>query len=193
MKAGFLFLCACGAALTLSGVWNADVFAAASRTAQTPLYDGERPLGAEARARDPLPRTPLDMRGAVERALRHNPGLGAQDAQSRSSEEGRKSARGAFGPRLGMSYGVSKQERRPATVQRPAEYGVYSWGVEVSQPVFQGFRLLATYQKAALQADSDKASVRQSELAMTEKVQTAFLNYLRAAENSLSEKEALER
>ena len=70
---------------------------------------------------------------------------------------------------------------------------MYSWGVEVSQPVFQGFRLLAAYQKAALQADSDKASVRQSELAMTEKVQTAFLNYLRAAENSLSEKEALER
>lgn len=195
MKGSFFFgLCAFGAALTLpGGAWIADAVAADSHVAQKPLYSGERPLGADARAREPLPRGPLDMRGAVERALRHNPGLGAEEAQSRSSEEGRKSARGAFGPRLGMSYSVTKQERRPASAQRPAEYGVYSWGIEVSQPVFQGFRLLATYQKAALQADSDKASVRQAELSMTEKVQTAFLNYLRAAENSLSEKESLER
>lgn len=160
---------------------------------QTPLHGGKRPLNAAERAREPLPRHPLDMRAAVERALRHNPSLGAQEAQSRSSEEGRKSARGAFGPRLGMSYGVAKQERRPASAQRPAEYGVYTWGVEVSQPVFQGFQLLAAYQKAALQADSDKAAVRQAELNMTEKVQAAFLNYLRAVEDSLSEREALER
>ena len=145
MKGSFFFgLCAFGAALTLpGGAWIADTVAADSHVAQKPLYSGERPLGAEARAREPLPRGPLDMRGAVERALRHNPGLGAEEAQSRSSEEGRKSARGAFGPRLGMSYSVTKQERRPASAQRPAEYGVYSWGIEVSPPVFQGCRLLA--------------------------------------------------
>ena len=148
---------------------------------------------ADAAAREPIPPRPLDMRAAVERALRHNPGLGAQEAQSRASEEGRKAARGAFGPKLGMTYGVTKRESRPASAQRPAEYGVYSWGVEVSQPVFRGFQLLAAYQKAALQADSDRAAVRQAELRMTEKVQTVFLNYLRAEEDCLSEKEALER
>ena len=36
--------------------------------------------------------------------------------------------------------------------------------MEISQPVFQGFQLLANYQKAALQADSDKASVRNAEV-----------------------------
>ncbi len=195
MKAGIFFgVCACGLALSLSGTfWITEASAGDSGASRTPLYAGERPMGAADRAREPLPRTPLNMKGAVERALHHNPSLGAQEAQRRSSEEGRKSARGAFGPRLGMSYGVTKQERSPSSTQRPAEYGVYSWGVEVSQPVFQGFQLLAAYQKAALQADSDKAAVRQAELSMTEKVQTAFLNYLRAVEDSLSERDALER
>lgn len=65
--------------------------------------------------------------------------------------------------------------------------------MEVSQPVFQGFRLLATYQKAALQADSDKAALQNAELAMTEQVQTYFLNYLRAEENARSERDSLAR
>lgn len=148
---------------------------------------------ADAAGRQPSLSQPLDMGAAVERALRHNPGLGALEAQGRASEEGRKAARGAFGPKLGMTYSVTKQERRPASSQRPAAYGVYSWGVEVSQPVFQGFQLLAAYQKAAIQADSDRAAVRQGRLQMTEKVQTVFLAYLRAAEDCQSEREALER
>lgn len=67
-----------------------------------------------------------------------------------------------------MSYTAVKQEKKTSpSTSRPPELGVYSWGVEVSQPVFQGFRLLATYQKAALQADSDKAALQNAELAMT--------------------------
>ena len=76
---------------------------------------------------------------------------------------------------------------------RPAEKGTYTWAVEISQPVFQGFQLLATYQKAALQADSDKASVRNAELSMTENVQTQFLNYLRYEESVRSQRDALAR
>ena len=137
------------------------------------------------------------MPEAVDRALRHNPSLGSQEAQGQSSEAGRKSARGAFGPKLGTTYSVAKQERQtePATPSnaRPAEKGTYTWAVEISQPVFQGFQLLATYQKAALQADSDKASVRNAELSMTENVQTQFLNYLRYEESVRSQRDALAR
>ena len=71
--------------------------------------------------------------------------------------------------------------------------GVYSWGVDVTPPIFQGFRLLSTYQKAALQADSDKASLRKAELDMTEQVQTAFLEYLKAGENTRSMRDSLTR
>ena len=109
------------------------------------------------------------MPEAVERALRHNPSLGSQEAQEQSSEAARKSARGAFGPKLGTTYSASKQEWKnsPATVSKPPDQGTFTWAVEISQPVFQGFLLLANYQKAALQADSDKAAVRNAELTMT--------------------------
>lgn len=137
------------------------------------------------------------MSEAVEHALRFNPGLGAQEAESRSSEDGRKSARGAFGPRLGLTYSATKTEskRDPSATMgtRNPKMGVYSWGVEVTQPIFQGFRLLSTYQKAALQADSDKASLRKAELDMTEQVQTAFLEYLKAGENTRSMRDSLTR
>ncbi len=166
--------------------------AGAMKSAPAPLYSGERALNARD-AHLSLPDA-VSMPEAVQRALKFNPSLGAQESQSRSSEEGRKSARGAFGPKLGMSYTAIRQEKKtsPAST-RPPELGTYSWAVEISQPVFQGFRLLAAYQKAALQADSDKAALRKAELAMTEQVQTYFLNYLRAEENVRSELDSLAR
>ncbi len=162
--------------------------------ARQPVYTGQR--SAETADR-PVAGKSIGMSDAVEHALRFNPGLGAQEAESRSSEEGRKSARGAFGPRLGVSYSATKAEskRDPSATMgtKNPKMGVYSWGVEVTQPIFQGFRLLSTYQKAALQADSDKASLRKAELDMTEQVQTAFLEYLKAGENTRSMRDSLTR
>ena len=162
--------------------------------ARQPVYSGQR--SAETADR-PVAGKSSGMSDAVEHALRFNPGLGAQEAESRSSEEGRKSARGAFGPRLGVSYSATKTEskRDPSATMgtKNPKMGVYSWGIEVTQPIFQGFRLLSTYQKAALQADSDKASLRKAELDMTEQVQTAFLEYLKAGENTRSMRDSLTR
>lgn len=162
--------------------------------ARQPVYTGQR--SAETADR-PVAGKSIGMSDAVGHALRFNPGLGAQEAESRSSEEGRKSARGAFGPRLGVSYSATKTEskRDPSATMgtKNPKMGVYSWGVEVTQPIFQGFRLLSTYQKAALQADSDKASLRKAELDMTEQVQTAFLEYLKAGENTRSMRDSLTR
>ena len=162
--------------------------------ARQPVYTGQR--SAETADR-PVAGKSIGMSDAVEHALRFNPGLGAQEAESRSSEEGRKSARGAFGPRLGVSYSATKTEskRDPSATMgtKNPKMGVYSWGVEVTQPIFQGFRLLSTYQKAALQADSDKASLRKAELDMTEQVQTAILEYLKAGENTRSMRDSLTR
>ncbi|MDE7064772.1 MAG: TolC family protein [Desulfovibrionaceae bacterium] len=141
------------------------------------------------------PAVAISMADAVERALRDNPGVGAAAAQSRAAEEGRKSARGAFGPSLGMSYGVSKIRKvsDPYSPARSPEYGTYTWNVDVTQPVFTGFNLLSTYQKAALEADRQKAALRQTRLAMIEEVQSTFLEYLRSVENVRSEGDALAR
>lgn len=178
-------------------VWAADTpkkrkKISKSEHAATPVYRPGRTLKSHMDAE--IPKSALGMSQAVERALANNPSLGSQEAQSKSSEESRKSNRGAFGPKLGMTYSAVKQERKssPSTA-RPAELGTYSWGVEISQTLFSGFRLLANYQKAALQADSDKAALRNAELSMTEQVQTEFLNCLRAVENVRSESDSLAR
>lgn len=183
--------------VVLLGSSHASFAASAGRqdaVARQPVYTGQR--SAETADR-PVAGQRIGMSDAVEHALRFNPGLGAQEAESRSSEEGRKSARGAFGPRLGMTYSATKTEskRDPSATMgtKNPKMGVYSWGVEVTQPIFQGFRLLSTYQKAALQADSDKASLRKAELDMTEQVQTAFLEYLKAGENTRSMRDSLTR
>lgn len=181
---------ALGAALALPGTAPA----APGNAAATPLYSGGRSLAAD-KPRTP-PTRPLNMHEAVERALHSNPSLGSQEAQSKSTEETRKSARGAFGPKLGMSYTATRTDKdySPSyTVTQAPKQGVYTWGVEVSQPVFTGFKLLADYQKAALQAESDKASLRSAELSMTEEVQTQFLNYLRYEESVRSAEDSLAR
>lgn len=183
--------------VVLLGSSQASFAASAGRqdaVARQPVYSGQR--SAETADR-PVAGKSIGMSDAVEHALRFNPGLGAQEAESRSSEEGQKSARGAFGPRLGVSYSATKTEskRDPSATMgtKNPKMGVYSWGIEVTQPIFQGFRLLSTYQKAALQADSDKASLRKAELDMTEQVQTAFLEYLKAGENTRSMRDSLTR
>jgi outer membrane protein len=166
---------------------------AASKKAPPPLYSGERVLQKQ----DGTANAPgtLTMSEAVRRALKFNPGLGAQEAQSRSTEEGRKAARGTFGPKLGTSYRAIRQERAtsPSTTTDPNQRFTYNWGMEVSQTVFKGFSLLANYQKAALQAESDKAALHKAELDMTEQVQRYFLDYLRTEENVRSERDSLAR
>ncbi len=175
----------------------ADAAARQSRSgrqaeAAAPLHVGRSLPNRAGRA---APAGEVDMRAAVERALRDNPSLGKEESQKEASEAARKSAMGAFGPKLGTTYSAAKQDRSvsPASGSKPAEKGTYTWAVEISQPVFQGFNLLANYQKAALQAESDKASLRKAELAMTETVQTEYLNYLRYVDNYRSQKESLER
>ena len=140
------------------------------------------------------PSKPLSMGEAVRFALQANPGLGAYAAQARSSEEARKAARGEFGPKLGVVYSAMKQVKKSEpTPAKTAERGNYSFGVEISQTLFRGFRLLATYQKAALQAESDRLALKKARLETIESVQACFIALLRASANVTSQKESLDR
>ena len=71
----------------------------------------------------------VSMREAVLFALQANPSLGAQAAQARAATAGRKAARGAFGPKLGLVYTAMKQvrESEPTPTKNP-ELGSYSLG-----------------------------------------------------------------
>lgn len=157
-----------------------------------PIHLGGRKLRDHRQAK--VPSSPVTMGEAVRLALENNPSLGAEEATSKASEEDRKSKRGAFGPRLGMSYSANKQETKSSpSAARPPELGSYSWGIEISQPVFQGLRLLSNYRRASLQADSDRASLKNAELNLTQQTQTEFLAYLRAEEDARSQADSLAR
>lgn len=145
----------------------------------------------------------FDMSAAVSRALRDNPSAGAAQASRQGAEEGRKAALAAFGPRLSTSYdyawnrrdretGASFQGMEAASSSSP-DYGTYTFSLEVSQPVFKGFQLLASYQKAALETEYQQASLRQTQLNIIQQVQTAFLAYLKASRNVASERDAVAR
>lgn len=191
----------CCAAILLCGILCGlqPVLAATADRPDVPVLSGQERLARGARASS-QPRVVhgerIGMADAVRRALRDNPALGASAAQSGASEEGRLSQMGQFGPSLSMSYTASKQEqwRNPSSAAAATpDLGTYTWKLSVRQSLFTGFRLLAEYQKAALQAESDRASLRQAELEKTQAVQTAFLKYLYAVENCRSEREALAR
>lgn len=177
----------------LADAADPDAFGPAlSSTAARPLGAARFESGRKARTPKPVTES-LSMGRAVRHALDYNPSLGAAEAQARSAEEGGKSALAELFPSFSTTYGYaySRQNREPGgqmTTRLPSR-GTYTWNVQVSQILFDGFRNLGTYQKQALQAESDKAALRQSELYVTGQVQQTFISYLCARENAASQRE----
>lgn len=134
-----------------------------------------------------------DMRRAVESALRDNQGVVAARAGRDAAEEGRKSARGAFGPAVSTTYGYDRLNEKPTSMSRELDDDTYTWTVGVSQPLFTGLRLLSTYQKAALETERQALTLDKSRLDLAVQVQEAFLAYLKSGENVRSARDALNR
>jgi outer membrane protein len=133
---------------------------------------------------------------AVKRALAANPAIHSAKAASDAAEAGRKSARGAFGPSLRVSYGYSRQIQKSEPILRTdtTPYGgMFTAVISFNQELFTGFRLLSTYQKAALQAESQQLNLRLAQLNLVANVQSTFLNYLQAVDNVRSQRDSLTR
>jgi len=133
---------------------------------------------------------------AVKRALAANPTVHSARASSDAAEAGRKSARGAFGPSLTASYGYSRAIQRsdPRMSTDSMPYGgMFTGVISFNQDLFTGFRLLSTYQKAALQAESQQLNLRLTQLNLTANVQSTFLSYLQAVDNVRSQRDSLTR
>ncbi len=151
------------------------------------------------KAKKPVkPSASFSMAAAVRHALDYNPALAADEATAKASEEGRKASFGELLPSLTTTYGYS-WSRRDSSPSSPSgsssvpERGTYTWSIEVRQLIFDGLRTLGTYQRQALQAESDRASLRQSELNTTASVQEYFISYLCALENVRSLRESVAR
>lgn len=129
------------------------------------------------------------LRAAVMKSLKDNPSIEAARKGATSAEESRKSARGAFGPALSTTYSGSYNDPHVGYLSR----NIYQWVVTVSQPIFTGFNLLATYNSAALNAKSQDIALNQAELNLIFLVQQNFINLLSARENVKSSKDSVER
>ena len=134
-----------------------------------------------------------DMGKSVQRALDANQSLRAAEEESKAAESGRKSARGSFGPSLSTEYNYTHVDKDSVSNMRTNKVNTYEWGVGVTQPLFTGFNLLSTYQKAALQAEYSKAMERDTSISLTNTVQETFLSLLSARENVRSAQDSLER
>ena len=167
-----------------------------SSQAAKPIAPSRFEKGKKARVAK-APAEAFTMGRAVRHALDYNPSAGASEAAAKASEEGRKAALGELFPELSTSYsyGYQRQDRDPGNFSnsQPADRGTFTWNIQVRQILFDGFRTLGTYQKQALQAESDRASLRQSELETTGSVQESFISYLCAVENVRSQREAVAR
>lgn len=130
------------------------------------------------------------MESAVIRALEKNPDLENARFTVQAAESARKAARSSFGPSLDVNYSYSRYSK-----DRPSRYepNVTTMTVQASQPLFTGFNLLNTYQKAVLEEERQALQLEAQRLAVTADVQESFVSYLKAQESIRSTQRSLER
>ena len=132
----------------------------------------------------------FDLERSVKRALSINPNMTAIRSQLQGSKFGTRSSIGRFGPSLGGSYGYMNYDRK---LSSSGEHGDWLGSLNISQPVFKGFNLLATWQKAQLTEESTQASLTNVELSLISSVQSNFLSLLKARMDVKSADDAVTR
>lgn len=137
------------------------------------------------------------MDEAVKKALKDNRSIISAQKSSEASKSALYSARGAFGPSVNASYSMTHDplsdfQKRLAN-GADIDENTYTFGAEIRQPLFKGFQLLNTAQKAKLQSEYDELQLKKTNISITNQVQTSFLQYLMAQESVQSAKKAVER
>lgn len=133
---------------------------------------------------------PFDLERSVQRALSLNPNMQAIRAQLQGSVYSTRSALGEFGPKLSGSYGYTYYDRKYISSGQSDDW---VGSVNLSQPVFKGFNLLATWQKAKLNEESTQASLDNVELSLISSVQSNFLSLLKARMDVKSAEDSVAR
>jgi len=131
----------------------------------------------------------LTMGQAVARALQANPQMAALRAQILGAKFGEKSARAAFGPALSASYGM-RYDDKPVAGQ---DKDIWTLNLNVRQPLFTGWRLLSTRQRAALIREQAETRLTATELQLILTVQEQFLILLKAREQVRSAQDSVAR
>ena len=136
----------------------------------------------------------FDLKSAVSHALTENFTIASARDTALAAESGRKVARGAFGPALGMSYNFQQRQHRYAPGStREQDRDLFTWRIWLRQNVFEGFATLNNYQKATLQKENAESGIAKARLELIGTVQENFLRLLQARDNVRSARGSLER
>jgi TolC family type I secretion outer membrane protein len=116
-------------------------------------------------------------------AYQNNPSLEAQRAQLRATDEQVALALSHWRPTLEATTSVGKTYQRIPDLQPfdEANYaaGTTSYGAQITQPLFRGFRTLAETEAAKKQVKAGRAQLQVAEQTLLLNVATAFLDVLR--------------
>jgi outer membrane protein len=133
------------------------------------------------------------LKAAVETALERNFTVRAAEERYRGAQAATQSRRGTFGPVLGTRYDYDRRQHEVASGGRAQDKELFTWRVYLRQSVFAGFATLADYQQAILREDNAEQGVRQARLELIRIVQENFFIYLKAKQDVVSARDALER
>ena len=163
---------------------------------------------------------PINMEQSVQRGLEANPQMQSARAALSGAEESRRQALANFGPVGTVSYAFQRTDAQVISTNSQNLPGnqilntltnsnlatsryvhsregnwqnLYQLQLQVTQPIFTGFKLLSSYQKAALQKDYSQANISYTELSLVKSVQQAFLTLLQARANVQSNKDSVAR
>ncbi|MFU2208443.1 TolC family protein [Solidesulfovibrio sp. C21] len=163
---------------------------------------------------------PMDMESSVKRGLDANPQMQSARATLSGAEESRRQAMANFAPVGTVSYtfqrtdaesigtnsqslpgnqiinsmaGTSLSTTRTTHSRQGYWQNLYQLQLTVTQPIFTGFKLLSSYQKAALNKEYSTANIDYTELSLIKSVQQAFLTLLQARSNVQSNKDSVAR
>jgi outer membrane protein len=140
-------------------------------------------LAAPALASDPGPGMGLTQ--AIQKALTYSPNLQAAQEDVTAARAARAESQTSFLPALNTNYKFTGLQHVTHTrtalgwITTGSQY-TYQWTNSLSQPLFTGFNLLATYRLADLGVDVAQTQLRLTLLDLVLTVKESFFDYLRA-------------
>lgn len=157
----------------------------------TPALGTSQQAGQTAPA--PVP-TSLDLKQSVERGLAANPTMVSARAQLMGSEYSETAAMADFLPTMTTTYGVIHYDSQPKSGNvATGDQDVWSAQLNVHQPVFTGFKLLSSFQRAKLTKEQNESKLYQTELTLIGAIQTQYLLHLKAKMDVKSAEDSVER
>lgn len=140
------------------------------------------------------PNDAFDLDAAVRRGLAVNPRVMAARYQLLGAEETIKAARAAFGFVATTSYDYKHfdDEMKSFGVEMSPQ-DIFSLNLNITQPIFTGFRLSSTYERSELTRDQATVQIEATELDLILQIQTDFFALLQARDNVRSAQASVAR